>query len=674
MIANQKSGNLSIKKIDNKKQYEGSEKNGTDHIIDLQQKLPTQLYSRQISFTDEEKVVLTSLLVDENDLSTPATVSENDINLCTSSSSFTDEMLFCRPILAQEERRDDVEHSASIPWIHRKKFDSTCWTHQNQTDESDDDFDEIPFKNNDEKTPLIPLPLFRRPKSIRRRRIKTTSDTTTQASVALSHTEEFSLSIPRPNGLVHLLKNKSTGSSFHNCTRTSLIKPNEPNSDHHTALWLAHDQGLKKRKNTKKNLARQENEINDMIVRIKNNMKGLEELPKKIEEDSEEKSIKDSVDIISTTHSCDDDDDDDDDECSNVTTGGLSKGSDSTTSSVDEIKVHYDCWQILNDEYAQDFGFAAQNAESTTATVTSPTTVDHPDLENSDCVDDDVNLHQFKILGTGPDDLSAQPHVLSPPLMDSLLNFIPNPLRYENWWLKYSLIRDGSCIDTFRQYTRASPNTILAIQTTEGDVFGSFTTSPWENHSSGGFGNGESFVWRMRLNRRTHCTSLYDQAHLESEIDVYPYSGFNSCVQICTASMIGLGGTEIEKSSSLGFSYEDYQQCARIYSSDKFKRNHDGFAITLHDDLSHGTTSSCPTFCSPSLLSNGNTSEFFEVLNVEVWTFTPVDSVNEAQKLEMRKHFVAKHSSNTSISKSRSASDFSSKDLIQEAFYRRLGS
>ena len=122
---------------------------------------------------------------------------------------------------------------------------------------------------------------------------------------------------------------------------------------------------------------------------------------------------------------------------------------------------HYDAWEVLKDEYAGDFGF--DYSERVT-----------PELE-----DDDDQGHVFKILGTSADDTAAHPHVLSPPLMDALMSFLPESLENQNFWLKYSLVRDGASMNTLKRYVRASTNTILAIETTTGEVFGAFTTSPW---------------------------------------------------------------------------------------------------------------------------------------------------------------------------------------------------
>ena len=189
---------------------------------------------------------------------------------------------------------------------------------------------------------------------------------------------------------------------------------------------------------------------------------------------------------------------------------------------------HYDAWEVMHDEYAPEFGY--QVAEEEGSVIAS-------ELDDND--DDDDRQRPFKILGTSAYDASALPHVLSPPLMDSLLNFVPEHLWNCNYWLKYSLVRDGASLDILRRYCRAATHTILAIETTNGDVFGSFTSSAWtcrrhRQSSSKFYGTGESFLWRMRSNRNAPVHSLFEQAQLESEIDVFPYNGSNDYVQLCT--------------------------------------------------------------------------------------------------------------------------------------------
>ncbi len=102
----------------------------------------------------------------------------------------------------------------------------------------------------------------------------------------------------------------------------------------------------------------------------------------------------------------------------------------------------FNVWKILNDDF-DDFGFA------------------------------------FSILGTSADDIASTPHVLSPPLMESIYHFLPYSVSEQNYFMKYSLLRDGASFMTLLQNIRGSMHTILALETTEGEVFGSFTSAQW---------------------------------------------------------------------------------------------------------------------------------------------------------------------------------------------------
>ena len=116
----------------------------------------------------------------------------------------------------------------------------------------------------------------------------------------------------------------------------------------------------------------------------------------------------------------------------------------------------------------------------------------------------------------------------------------------------------------------------------------------------------------MRQNRGTHCHSILEQAQLESELDVFPWTGENSCVQLCTHEKLAVGGgTPLN-------AREDYEVAW-------------GFGLAIDRDLLHGTTSHCATFGSPPL---SHTSPF-EIVNLEVWTTTPCFDVAEAEKLEL---------------------------------------
>ena len=296
-----------------------------------------------------------------------------------------------------------------------------------------------------------------------------------------------------------------------------------------------------------------------------------------------------------------------------------SGGSVSSASSWDDAPTdHYDTWQVMNDEYAEEFGF------------------DYKPVGGNVNMDDAEQQQQiFQILGASANDKTA--HVLSPPLMESLMNFVPESLSEENWWLKYSLITDGANLETFRNEAKSSQYTLIAIQTTNGDVFGSFNTSPWQVEH-GYFGSGESFVWKMRYNRFRHCSSLYEQAHMESEVDIYPSSGLNSSFQLFNEHFLGIGSGEIENDKA-EFSEQIFTHEQKLGL---------GFAIALHEDLQQGTSSPSATYCNP-LLTSGRDG-FFEVHNLEVWTFTPCTEVKMAKKLEMKKQILHESMVHSSMS------------------------
>jgi hypothetical protein len=72
----------------------------------------------------------------------------------------------------------------------------------------------------------------------------------------------------------------------------------------------------------------------------------------------------------------------------------------------DESTVeHFDAWQVLKDEYAQEYGF---------------------DYRPGSYIDDsELSRNQFKIIGTSADDTSSHPHVVSPPLLDAIMTHLP---------------------------------------------------------------------------------------------------------------------------------------------------------------------------------------------------------------------------------------------------------
>eukprot|EP00980_Cylindrotheca_fusiformis_P009104 scaffold1974_cov75-Cylindrotheca_fusiformis.AAC.1 len=263
--------------------------------------------------------------------------------------------------------------------------------------------------------------------------------------------------------------------------------------------------------------------------------------------------------------------------------------------SIEGDTTRFDSWNILKDEYANGYGGAG--------------TLD------------------FHILGTCADDESASPHVLSPPLMESLTAFLPYTMTEQNFFLRYSLVRDGASMLTFLKRSRGVQHAILALETVDGEVFGCFTGQAWRKNWSY-FGNGESFLWKMRRSRLEKTTDIVEQAQLESEIDVYPYTGENKYIQLCTQERIAVGGgtPSGEKKTA---------------ESPSIVKPHEwGFGLALQDDLLAGSSSPCVTFGSPGLSTVHADGSLFEIVNLELWTLTPCSTVEDAERMEVGKLFL----------------------------------
>lgn len=269
----------------------------------------------------------------------------------------------------------------------------------------------------------------------------------------------------------------------------------------------------------------------------------------------------------------------------------------------------FDAWNILQDEYANGYGGAGTLG--------------------------------FKILGTSASDVSAQPHVLSPPLMESLQAFLPSSKSGENFRLKYSMIRDGASLRTLLTQARGIKYSILAVETIDGEVFGSFTGQAWRK-SWNYFGTGESFLWRMRHSRLETTNGILDQAQKESEIDVYPYTGENEFIQFCTHDRIAVGGGIPDNPTSS----EKKSQNEPI-SNPLVEHEYEwGLGLSLQSDLLQGCSSPCLTFGSPSLCTKKPSGDRFEVVNVELWTTTPCATEEEAEQLDLGNLFLSSPNNN----------------------------
>ena len=166
----------------------------------------------------------------------------------------------------------------------------------------------------------------------------------------------------------------------------------------------------------------------------------------------------------------------------------------------------------------------------------------------------------------------------------------------------------------------------------EGAVFGSFTSSPWRN-SGQYYGSGEAFLWRLVQSRHTPCSKVSEQIALESEVEVFTWTGANRNVQYISreATTLALGGGPSEDCG-------DTNMHAAVSDDGKVDTKSWGFALALNQDLSRGTSEPSTTFDNPLLF--GDT---FDVANVEVWTLSPTEDLEQATNIELSRQFVFDH-------------------------------
>ncbi len=212
------------------------------------------------------------------------------------------------------------------------------------------------------------------------------------------------------------------------------------------------------------------------------------------------------------------------------------------------------------------------------------------------------------------------PRVFTPGIMEALRGFMPMNVMGQNFWLRYSLTRDGNSFTNLLASVRASAFTLIGIETDRGEVFGCFTVRPWRIGSKW-YGSSEAFLWRLKQTRYTSPRNSSDP-HYEREIEVYPCTEDDDLIQYCTAKTIAVGGGEWQ------------------YNACPYGNSGQGIGLVIDGDLAGGETNSCATFANPKLARYASASNEFVISNLEVWSMTPCNTVEDATKFEMREFFL----------------------------------
>mmetsp|Transcript_32627 Transcript_32627/g.49931 ORF Transcript_32627/g.49931 Transcript_32627/m.49931 type:complete len:143 (-) Transcript_32627:811-1239(-) len=101
-----------------------------------------------------------------------------------------------------------------------------------------------------------------------------------------------------------------------------------------------------------------------------------------------------------------------------------------------------------------------------------------------------------------------------------------------------------------------------------------------------------------------------------SEMEVYPFTGMGNLIQYCSDREIVVGGGQ----------WASPRDCP--YDGEKL-----GLGLMIEESLTFGASSSSATFANPSLCKGSKNNEFF-IRTLELWTFTPGRSEEQAFKIE----------------------------------------
>ncbi|OEU12133.1 hypothetical protein FRACYDRAFT_244393 [Fragilariopsis cylindrus CCMP1102] len=215
---------------------------------------------------------------------------------------------------------------------------------------------------------------------------------------------------------------------------------------------------------------------------------------------------------------------------------------------------------------------------------------------------------------------------------------LPDSKRGESFWLKYSLVRDGSSL-------------VSLLQNIDGEVSGGFFSNSGTVQSDKYLGTGESFLWKMKQprcvnignsNNNTNNGGLNDsfgtlsgQVDNEAEIEAFKSESYycNDFHQMCTHDKIIAGGGSSSYPKDFG----------------------NGLGIISREDIGSGlmfekgslmevSSSASLTYCSPPLSGIHKDGSKFELVNLEVWGFTPCRTEEEARILEYKNMFFKRHS------------------------------
>ena len=113
---------------------------------------------------------------------------------------------------------------------------------------------------------------------------------------------------------------------------------------------------------------------------------------------------------------------------------------------------------------------------------------------------------------------------------------------------------------------------------------------------------------------------------MEREIEVYPYLHNKDFIQVCKSDRLSGGG-------GTGDTIDTYSILPDFDEDNEVEYHDLGPAIYLTKRFCKERRARRVTFCSPALCPKHANGSLFEIINIEIWTLTPVINLEKLNKL-----------------------------------------
>ncbi|KAI2510152.1 hypothetical protein MHU86_4184 [Fragilaria crotonensis] len=189
--------------------------------------------------------------------------------------------------------------------------------------------------------------------------------------------------------------------------------------------------------------------------------------------------------------------------------------------------------------------------------------------------------------------LSSCPRLLTPIMLQQLMDHLPPTVQTMTWRRLFSLGRDGDSFLIMLDRCHSYSNTVIVMETSDGHVLGGYASAPWDKQIGtirSFYGSGQSFLFATHPDGTDHSQATEG----DDKIYVYPWTGNNNYCQVCDVDegqmAMGGGGS---------------------------------FGLIVQENFSRGSTGQCSTFGNPALIpSYASVGGTFDVVDFEIYGFS----------------------------------------------------